>query len=194
MLFGLIPVDFFHPGTVTMPGRVSPWLSIFTSMFSHGGFFHLGSNMLYLWVFGRNVEDDFGHVRFLIFYLVSGILAVFAFAFAFPTGKVPLVGASGAIAGVLGAYFLRFPGSRIYCLIILFIFIRIIPVPAFIMLGIWFVIQISASMTSIISTGGVGAQGGVAFISHVAGFVVGIVWTLWELKRRYSLRRKTGKN
>ncbi|MCE5248581.1 rhomboid family intramembrane serine protease [bacterium] len=184
-LYGMIPVDFFHPGTVSIPGRMTPYFSIMTSMFSHGGFLHLGANMLYLWAFGRNVEDDFGHFRFLVFYLASGICAVLAFAFAFPAGTVPLVGASGAIAGILGAYFLRFPGSRIYCLVILIIFVRIIPIPAFIMLGLWFVIQLSQSMTSIVAAEGAAGQGGVAFISHVAGFVVGIVWTLWELRRRY---------
>ncbi len=190
LIYGLIPVDLFSQGAVAVPGRVAAPQSVITSIFSHAGFFHLGSNMLYLWVFGRNVEDFFGPARYLVFYLSAGILAALAFAFAFPASTVPLVGASGAIAGILGVYFLRYPLSRIYCLVILIIFIRIIPIPAFFMLGLWFAIQIAESMTSVAINGSSAAHGGVAWISHVAGFVVGIVWTLFELRRQYYLRRR----
>ena len=190
MAYGMIPYDLFHSGAYNLPGRIPSSLTVVTSMFSHGGFLHLGANMLYLWVFGRNVEDDFGRLRFLIFYLTAGIIANFAFAAAFPAGTIPLVGASGAVAGVLGVYFLRFPLSRIYCLFILFIFIRIIPIPAFVLLGLWFVFQLSASMASAVASAGASGHGGIAFITHVAGFVVGIVWTILELRRRYYLRRK----
>ena len=192
IVYGMIPYDLFHPDAVDFPGRVPASFSVVTSMFSHGGFLHLGANMLYLWVFGRNVEDDFGHVRFLVFYLSAGIIAGLAFAAAFRSGTVPLVGASGAIAGVLGVYFLRFPLSRIYCLVILFIFIRIIPIPAFVMLGLWFAFQLAASMTSVATSAGASGHGGVAWITHVAGFVVGIVWTILELRRRYYIRRRDG--
>ncbi|MFC1694238.1 rhomboid family intramembrane serine protease [Candidatus Latescibacterota bacterium] len=188
VMYGMIPYDLFHPGAVIIPGRIHPAFTLITSMFMHGGYIHLGSNMLYLWVFGRNVEDDFGHLRFLIFYIASGIIATVAFVWAFPAGTVPLVGASGAIAGVLGVYFLRFPASRIYCLIILFIFIRIIALPAFFVLGLWFVIQLGASMSSMTSAAGAAGHGGVAWISHVAGFVVGLVWTILELSRRFIRR------
>lgn len=190
LLYGMIPYDLFHPGTLNLPGRVPSSFTVVTSMFSHGGFLHLGANMLYLWVFGRNVEDDFGRLRFLVFYISAGIIANFAFAAAFSAGTIPLVGASGAVAGVLGVYFLRFPLSRIHCLFIFFIFIRIIPIPAFVLLGFWFVIQLSASMTSVAASAGASGHGGVAWITHVAGFVVGIVWTILELRRRYYLRRK----
>ena len=190
LLYGMIPYDLFHPGALNLPGRVPSSFTVVTSMFSHGGFFHLGANMLYLWVFGRNVEDDFGRLRFLVFYISAGIIANFAFAAAFPSGTIPLVGASGAIAGVLGVYFLRFPLSRIHCLFILFIFIRIIPIPAFVLLGLWFVIQLSASMTSVTASAGASGHGGIAWITHVAGFVVGILWTILELRRRYYLKRK----
>jgi membrane associated rhomboid family serine protease len=144
--------------------------------------------MLSLWVFGRDVEDDFGHIRFLAFYLITGILAALAFAYAFPETAIPLVGASGAIAGTLGAYFLRFPTARVRCLLIIIIIVRMINIPAFILLGIWFFIQIGASMTSISRSGAAGAAG-VAWISHVAGFVVGIIWTLILLRQRYHERR-----
>ena len=189
VLYGMIPYDLFDGGVPSIPGRIPAGLTIITSMFMHGGFIHLGSNMLFLWVFGRNVEDDFGHGRFLVFYLITGVLATAAFAFAFPAGKIPLVGASGAIAGVLGVYFLRFPASRVYCLFIFIIFVRIIALPAFFVLGLWFVIQIGACMTSITSPEGAAGHGGVAWISHVAGFIVGIVWTILELRRRYYLRQ-----
>ena len=127
--------------------------------------------------------------RIFIFYIIAGILATVAFALAFPNGTLPLVGASGAIAGVLGVYFLRFPGSRIYCLVIFFFFVRIIALPAFFVLGLWFLIQIGASMSSMTSAEGAAGQGGVAWISHVTGFIVGIIWTIFELKRRFLLRR-----
>ncbi len=190
ILYGMIPYDLFDGEVINIPGRIPAGFSIITSMFLHGGFIHLGSNMLYLWIFGRNVEDDFGHGRFLVFYLVTGIIAAAAFAIAFPGGKIPLVGASGAIAGVLGAYFLRFPLSRVYCLIFFIIFVRIIALPAFFVLGLWFFIQIGSCMLSMTSPEGAAGMGGVAWISHVAGFVVGLVWTIWELRLRYYLRRR----
>jgi len=188
VMYGMIPYDLFNPGKLVIHGRLPSVLTIITSMFMHGGFLHLGGNMLYLWVFGRNVEDDFGHLRFLVFYLITGIIATIAFAVAFPAGQIPLVGASGAIAGILGVYFLRFPASRIYCLVIFFIFVRVIALPAFILLGLWFVIQIASSMTNVSATAGSSGHGGVAWISHVTGFVVGIVWTIWELRRRYYMK------
>lgn len=190
VLYGMIPYDLFDGGALSIPGRIPVGLTYFTSMFMHGGFIHLGSNMLYLWVFGRNVEDDVGHVRFILFYLTAGILATTAFVIAFPTARLPLVGASGAIAGVLGVYFLRFPTSRVFCLVIFFIFIRIIPLPAFFVLGLWFAIQIGACMTSMTSPEGAAGMGGIAWISHVTGFVVGLIWTILELRRRYYMRKR----
>jgi membrane associated rhomboid family serine protease len=185
--YGMIPYNFFHPQISKVHVQLHPHLALLSSMFLHGGFLHLGGNMLYLWVFGRNIEDDFGHLRFLFFYLVSGILATLAFAYAFPSSNIPLVGASGAIAGILGAYFLRFPASKIFTLVILIIFIRIIPIPAFFILGLWFAIQIgSCAITCTTPVGAAG--GGIAFISHIAGFVFGMVFTIIELRRNYHAR------
>lgn len=186
-LYGVIPHEVFHPGILNITGRISFPFSFITSMFTHGGFVHLGFNMLYLWVFGRNVEDDFGPVRFLLFYLGAGILSTAVFVIAFPSTQIPLVGASGAIAGLLGAYFLRFPLTKVYCLFIFFIFVRIFPVPAFFVLGLWFAIQFLACIANI--TAGAAGQGGVAWIAHIAGFVTGIIWTILILRRRYYLRR-----
>ncbi len=186
--YGVIPYELFHPGEVNIDGRISASLSIFTGMFTHGGLIHLGSNMLYLWVFGRDIEDDFGAVRFLLFYLGSGIISTAAFVAAFPATQIPLVGASGAIAGLLGAYFLRFPLTKIYCLFIFFIFIRIFPIPAFVALGLWFAIQFLSCMAETTSAFGAAGQGGVAWISHIAGFMTGIFWTILILRRRYYQR------
>jgi membrane associated rhomboid family serine protease len=142
-------------------------LTIFTSMFMHAGWLHLGGNMLYLWIFGDNVEDRFGHIKFLIFYLLCGIAATFA-QLAFSTGSnVPNLGASGAIAGVLGAYIVMFPKSRVSVLQ----GVQVIPVPALIVIGFWFVLQIFSSIGSITETGGV------AYIAHVGGFLAGVVLT-----------------
>jgi membrane associated rhomboid family serine protease len=140
-------------------------LTIFTSMFMHAGWVHLGGNMLYLWIFGDNVEDRFGHIKFLIFYLICGIAATFA-QLAFSTGSnVPNLGASGAIAGVLGAYIVMFPRGRISVLQGQ----QVIPVPALIVIGLWFVLQIFSSIGSITETGGV------AYIAHVGGFLAGVL-------------------
>jgi len=188
LAWGMIPYDLLHEVTVDAPYRAPAAWTLFTSMFMHGGILHLGSNMLFLWVFGRNVEDDFGHVRFLVMYLATGVLSTTAFAAAYPDSTVPLVGASGAIAGVLGVYFLRFPASRIYCLVIFFIFIRIVALPAFFVLGLWFFIQIGSCMLEVTSPAGAAGRGGIAWISHIAGFIIGLVWTIFELRRRYYLR------
>jgi len=185
-LYGVIPHEVFNPGTLNIDGRISAPLTFITGMFTHGGLLHLGSNMLYLWVFGRNVEDDFGPVRFFLFYLGAGILSTIAFVIAFPSTQIPLVGASGAIAGILGAYFLRFPLTKVYCLFIFIIFVRIIPVPAFLVLGLWFAIQFLSCIANM--TAGAAGQGGVAFIAHIAGFITGIIWTILILRKRYYLR------
>ena len=186
-LYGVIPHEVFNPGTLNISGRISVPLSFITGMFTHGGFVHLGSNILYLWVFGRNVEDDFGPVRYLLFYFGAGIISTIVFVIAFPSTKIPLVGASGAISGILGAYFLRFPLTKVHCLFIFIIFVKIIPVPAFLVLGLWLAIQFLACIANI--TAGAAGQGGVAWIAHIVGFVTGIIWTILILRRRYYLRR-----
>ncbi len=185
-LYGVIPYELFRPGEVDITGRVPLMASYVTAMFTHGGLIHLGSNMLYLWVFGRDVEDDFGHVTFLMFYIAAGILSSAAFVAAFPGTNIPLVGASGAIAGLLGAYFLRFPLTKIYTLIFFIIIVRIVALPAFLLLGLWFAIQFLSGMAN--ATAGAAGQGGIAFLSHIAGFIIGIVWTILILRKRYYER------
>lgn len=186
-LWGFIPAEAFGGPSTGIAGRPAVPLTLLSCMFSHGGIMHLAGNMLYLWVFGRNVEDDLGHMRFLVLYFIAGIGSTLSFGAAFPATTVPLVGASGAISGVLGVYFLRFPFSRIMTLFFFIIFVRIIPVNAFLLLIIWFFFQIAGSMGSVEAA----RQGaaGVAWVAHVAGFVIGMVWTMFELRRRHRGKR-----
>jgi membrane associated rhomboid family serine protease len=146
-------------------------ITIFTSMFLHGGWMHLVSNMLYLWIFGDNVEDRFGHLRFIIFYLLSGTLAVFTQYLFNPGSNVPLVGASGAIAGVLAAYMILFPSKNVRVLMGLWI----IRVRAIIVIGLWFVMQLLSGYALLDN---MGDGGGVAYLAHIGGFVGGLVLTL----------------
>jgi membrane associated rhomboid family serine protease len=146
------------------------FLTLFTAMFMHAGWLHLGGNMLYLWIFGDNVEDRFGHIKFIIFYLICGLAATFA-QLAFNTGSdVPNLGASGAIAGVLGAYILLFPKGSVRVLQ----GSRVVQVPALIVIGIWIVLQFFSGIGSIVSTV---QTGGVAYMAHIGGFVVGFLLT-----------------
>jgi membrane associated rhomboid family serine protease len=161
LYWGLVPAAF-------------SWVTVVTSMFLHGGFLHVAGNMLYLWIFGDNVEDRMGHGRFLVFYLLCGIAAALAQTISQPDSVVPMVGASGAIAGVMGAYFVLYPKSRIVTLIPLFFFFQVIEVPAILFLGIWFLMQFISGLGSIVTVATGQAAGGVAFWAHVAGFVAGI--------------------
>lgn len=146
-------------------------LGILTAMFIHAGFWHLGGNMLFLWIFGDNMEDQMGHVPFLVFYLVSGVAASMAHYALAPGSPVPLVGASGAIAGVMGGYLLLFPKARVDIFLFLIIYIRIFPIPSWIMLALWFAMQIFYGVGS-------GTEGGVAYWAHAGGFVAGLLLTL----------------
>ena len=157
--WGVIPADF-------------TLLTMFTSMFLHGGFLHAGGNMLYLWIFGDNVEDRFGRGRFLFFYLLCGAAAAIAQTLFNPDSRIPMVGASGAVAGVMGAYFVMYPHSRIVTLIP-FLVLQIIEVPAVFFLGIWFLMQLLSGVGSIAQVEA--GTGGVAFWAHVAGFAVGVM-------------------
>ena len=157
LYFGLVPAAF-------------SWVAVFTSMFLHGGLFHVAGNMLYLWIFGDNVEDRMGHGRFLVFYLLCGTAAALAQTITAPDSVVPMVGASGAIAGVMGAYFVLYPKSRIVTLVTLVFFFQVIEVPAIYFLGIWFVMQFLSGVGSI----GTAATGGVAVWAHVGGFLAGL--------------------
>ena len=154
-------------------------LTVFTAMFMHGGFFHIIGNMLYLWIFGNNVEDVLGHVRFALFYLTCGVIASAAHVLTNLNSPVPMVGASGAIAGVLGAYFVRFPSARVSVLVFFFFFIRIIQIPAVIVLGFWFLMQILQA------SAGASGEGGVAWFAHIGGFVAGVI-----LMTKYGARRR----
>jgi membrane associated rhomboid family serine protease len=157
--FGVVPAQFQTP-------------TLFTSMFLHGSWSHVVGNMWYLWIFGDNVEDRVGHVRFAAFYLLCGLVAAVGQIFMDPEAALPMIGASGAIAGVMGAYFVLYPRSRVLTLIPLIIFWEVIEVPAIVLLGFWFLMQLfsAGAIAATASTGG-----GIAFMAHVAGFVSGIV-------------------
>ena len=165
--FGMIPSVLF--GTAALPAKlavVPPWATIFTSMFLHSGWLHIGGNMLFLWIFGNNVEEVLGHVRYLLLYLLSGAAAALGQALTDPSSTVPMLGASGAVAGVLGAYLLMYPYANVHVLVLLLIFLRIITVPAWILLCLWFGAQLVSGLLS-------GSGAGVAFWAHVGGFVTG---------------------
>ena len=168
--FGAIPSVVF--GIKALPAEldiVPPWTTVFTSMFMHGGWMHLIGNMLYLWIFGNNVEDAMGHVRFVIFYILCGIAAFLAQSLPEPQSIIPMVGASGAISGVLGAYLLLYPHARVLVAIPFGFIIHTTRLPAGWVLVFWFVLQIISSALA-----GEG-QGGVAFGAHIGGFIAGMV-------------------
>jgi len=160
--WAFIPARFSADPTANLP-------TVFSAMFMHGGWLHLGGNMLYLWIFGDNVEDRFGHVKYLLFYLLAGIAATFAQYFVLPESNVPNVGASGAIAGVLGAYILMFPRARINVLLGR----SVVAMPALVVLGFWIVLQLVSGVGSIARTDA--DVGGVAYMAHVGGFVAGFL-------------------
>jgi len=162
--------------TASFQGEASPlgWITLITSQFMHGGLFHIAGNMLYLWVFGNNVEEQMGHSRFIGFYLLCGVLASLAQWFFSTNSEIPSLGASGAIAGVMGAYILKFPQARILTLIPIFFFLTTIRIPAFVFLGIWFLQQAFYGIASLSVTTTVGMeQGGIAYWAHAGGFVFG---------------------
>lgn len=168
--YGVIPADLF--GTAELNPMISPlpaWMTIFTSMFMHGGWLHLGSNMLYLWIFGDNVEHSMGRGKFLLFYLSTGLAAALAQSIAAPESTVPMIGASGAVAGVLGAYLILHPYANIKVLMWIILFITTFTVPAWIVLGFWFLGQL------ISQAGADPGEPGVAFLAHIAGFVAGAI-------------------
>jgi membrane associated rhomboid family serine protease len=172
-----IPARFWYSPFHPLNG-----LSVFVSMFLHGGWVHLGGNMLYLWVFGDNIEDRLGHFKYLVFYLLSGIAATLAHALANPASRLPSIGASGAIAGVLGAYIILFPKQRVTTLIPIFIFITVREIPAVFLLGFWFVLQLFTGAATLGANMAEG--GGVAYFAHIGGFVAGMVLILLMGGRR----------
>jgi membrane associated rhomboid family serine protease len=180
--YGMIPAVLF--GYAELPRAlqtVPPWATIFTSMFLHGGFLHLGGNMLFLWIFGNNVEDLLGRFRYLLLYLASGAAAALAQALADKASELPMIGASGAIAGVLGAYLITYPRANVHTFVWIVIFFWIVTIPAWILLGFWFAGQVFSGLTS------TGESAGVAFWAHTGGFLSGIVLYLFLRPRRVML-------
>jgi len=155
--------------------------TVFTSMFLHGGIMHLAGNILYLWIFGNNVEDAMGHLRFLLFYLLCGVAAVAGQTLQNPDSQLPMVGASGAISGVLGAYLLLYPRARVLVLIPLGFFLQVIRMPAGLVLALWFLLQIVSSLLT------QSEGGGVAWFAHIGGFIAGMVLVLFMKKRHVPL-------
>jgi membrane associated rhomboid family serine protease len=184
-VLGRIPVGTAVPGTAvaceTGPGT---WLSVVTSMFLHGGWFHVIGNMWFLWVFGNNVEDSMGRLRFLLFYLATGIGAAAAQMATNPSSRIPMVGASGAVSGVMGAYIVLYPRVRVHMLVFLGFFITRIAVPAYLMLGYWFLLQIVGGLPALARE-----SGGVAFWAHAGGFLAGMLLVfLFRSPRLIELR------
>ena len=181
-LYGLVPGDLLHKapagsqfdmghGLVCVLDGRSNWSTVVSSMFMHGGWLHLVGNMWFLWIFGDNVEDAMGHVRFVVFYLLCGLAAAAAQTFADPASTVPMVGASGAIGGVMGAYALLYPRAHVHMFIFLGFYMTTIAVPAIYMLGYWFLLQLLSGLPALAGE----RLGGVAFWAHVGGFVAGLV-------------------
>jgi len=172
--YGSIPKEVlsFEPlrDVAIICGGKSVVFSLFASMFIHGGWLHLGGNMLFLWIFGNNVEDRMGPVAYLAFYLFAGLVATYAQVATDPSSTIPQIGASGAIAGVLGAYLVLFPHARVLTLVIFF-FITMVELPAVVVLGLWFVLQAFQGVGEL----GAGAAGGVAWFAHIGGFLAGVV-------------------
>jgi membrane associated rhomboid family serine protease len=172
---GVVPARVLQVGLPAYP-------TLFTSMFMHGSWMHLLGNMLYLWIFGDNIEDFLGKIRYIVFYLVCGLIASFSHILTQPGSQIPSIGASGAIAGVLGGYILLYPKARIMTLVPLGYVMRIIKLPAVAVLGLWILLQIFSGVASL---PGAGERGGVAFFAHIGGFVGGLV-----LVRLFGGRRK----
>jgi rhomboid family protein len=180
--YGMIPAVLFHYARLAPElAAIPPWATIFTSMFLHGGWLHLGGNMLFLWIFGNNIEDLLGRVRYLLLYFGAGVAAALVQGLSAPHSHVPMIGASGAIAGVLGAYLMTYPRANVHCFVWIVIFFWIVAVPAWVLLGLWFALQLLSGLT-------VGPNApGVAFWAHVGGFVAGILLYLLLRPRQVML-------
>ena len=187
--YGLIPAVLTgHKQLPAEIAMITPELTLITSMFMHGGFMHLIGNMLYLWIFADNIEDELGPVKFICFYLLSGIAAALTQVFLNTESTIPMIGASGAIGGVLGAYIVNHPKAKVIVLIPLGFFSQIIKIPALYVLGFWFILQfINSSLSS--SEGG-----GVAYGAHIGGFIFGVVAILFFNKKNKPLHKTPKKN
>lgn len=162
------------------------WVTVLTSMFMHGSLLHIGFNMLFLWIFGNNVEDSMGHPRFLAFYLLGGTVAVYAQSLLDPSSTVPTIGASGAVAAVLGAYAVLLPRARVLSLVFLLFFVTLVEVPAYVMLGIWFILQFLPAVGQVAAPEVTGDS--VAYFAHVGGFIFGLALVWLFAKQRPALR------
>jgi membrane associated rhomboid family serine protease len=192
--YGAIPYEISHPGTqcdLVAGGQLacegqkgvhgeapddlaSTWLTLLTSMFMHGGLLHIGFNMLFLWIFGNNIEDSMGRLRFVAFYLLGGLAAIGLQTLVDPNAAVPTIGASGAVAAVLGGYALLYPRARVVTLVIIVFFFTVISLPALVVLGVWILLQLAAGAAELSSPVG-GEAGGVAYFAHIGGFVFGML-------------------
>ncbi|MGE5253642.1 MAG: rhomboid family intramembrane serine protease [Planctomycetaceae bacterium] len=179
--WGAIPYQIMTGQTLYGPSPVPVYFTPISSMFLHGGLLHIFGNMLYLWIFGNNIEDTLGHLRFLFFYLVCGLGAALTQVLSNPTSTVPMIGASGAVAGILGAYLLLFPRARVLTLFFIIIFIKLIRLPAIIILGFWFFLQLLGVMGGSISN--------VAFFAHIGGFIAGLL-LVKVFQPRWARRRR----
>ncbi len=180
LAFGAIP-HFLLTFQTVQP--IHPVFTVFTSMFMHGGFLHLGTNMLFLWIFGNNIEDELGYTRFVIFYFFCGFIAAYAHALSNPVSTIPMIGASGAVSGILGAYLLLFPRARVHTLIFLGFFIQVVRLPAMLVIGFWMVLQLINGLMS----KGAAMNSGVAWFAHIGGFIAGLLTIKFFL---ISLRRR----
>jgi membrane associated rhomboid family serine protease len=175
--YGAIPHSIL---TFEKTQPIHPTLTIFTAMYMHGGVFHLAGNMLYLWIFGNNIEDKLGRIRFILFYTFCGIIAAYSHAITDPNSLTPMIGASGAISGILGAYLLLFPRAGVYTIIFFGFFVQVVKIPALIVIGFWAILQF---VNGLVSTGLV-REGGIAWFAHIGGFLIGLVTIkLWLLGR-----------
>ena len=193
--YGAIPYEITHPGehcrvageelACGPGGAAQPHtvLTVLTSMFMHGNLLHLGGNMLFLWIFGNNVEDSMGRGRFVVFYLLGGLAAVAGQVLVGSSEQIPLVGASGAVAGVIGGYILLFPRARVLTIVFIIFFFTLIELPALVMLGLWFAQQLLFGWLDLVSPAGAG--GGVAYFAHIGGFVFGLA-----MIRAFATREK----
>jgi len=173
-------------GTFGLTPAAFSWPAVLTSMFLHGGWLHFLGNMLFLWIFGDNVEDRIGHGRFALFYMLCGATAALGHAAFHPASTVPTIGASGAVSGVMGAYFVFYPHSRVLTAVFLVVIVDLVEVPAVFFLGVWFLMQLVSGVGGI----GVRTEGGVAFWAHVAGFVFGALAAIgWRAKERLASGR-----
>jgi membrane associated rhomboid family serine protease len=193
---GLIPAELLQtapgaavplgPGMTCIVDAQPNYLSILTSMFMHGGWLHLLGNMWFFWIFGNNIEDAMGHVKFLVFYLLSGLAAAAAQIIGDPSSAIPMVGASGAISGVLGAYVILYPHARVSTILPLGFFITTVQLPAYVMLGYWIVLQVLGGVTAYAGM----EKGGVAFLAHIGGFVAGMVLVKLFESGEHRVRRR----